>query len=138
MTATTIVARNIMRAPPETVLPTQTIWAALAIMRERDIRHLLVVRGDELVGVLSNRDYRRILERLGPDETIRGIGTITVAEIMTPAVQVVTALPDTPLRDIAQLVIEKKIGCVPIVASGRALGIVTQKDVLAALLNRRP
>ena len=127
-----------MRAPPETVLESQTIWAALAIMREKDIRHLLVVRSDKLIGVLSNRDYRRVLERLRPDETVRGIGTITVAEIMTPAERVVTAPPDTPLRDIARLVIEKKIGCVPILEGDRVVGVLTQKDVLAALLNFRP
>lgn len=76
-----------------------------------------MIRGDELIGILSNRDYRKILERVDPDERIHGIAAVTVAEI------------------IARLVIEKKIGCVPIVEGGRAIGIVTQKDVLAALLN---
>lgn len=114
---------------------TLSVWAALAMMRQEDIRHLLVMDGERLVGVISNRDYRRILERAGPGGDVRGIFDVTVSEIMTPGRALVTVRPDTPILDVARLIATRKIGCLPVVdASGRPVGLLTQKDVMTALL----
>jgi acetoin utilization protein AcuB len=124
-----------MARDPVTVPPDARILSALAIMRNWGVRHLLVVEDDRLVGVLSNRDYRKVLERVGPDGTIRGVHDVTVAEIMTPGEQVITAAPETPLREVAALVVSRGIGCLPLVdPAGRPVGILSQKDVLAGLL----
>jgi CBS domain-containing protein len=129
VTAGEIMTRNVRTVPPEALLST-----ALAIMRDQDIRHLLVATGNDLVGVLSNRDYRRVLERTGPDGTIHGVNAILVSEIMTPARNVITARPDTPVLSLAQLMVSRKVGCIPVVDDQhRPIGIVTQKDVMRAL-----
>ncbi len=118
-----------------TTTPGAAVIQVLAIMRSEDVRHLLVVQDGALVGVLSNRDYRRIIERADAAGTIRNVGAVTVAEIMTPATTLIVRPPDTPLDELARLMVTKKIGSVPIVeASGRPVGIVTQKDVLSALI----
>lgn len=129
-------AGDVMTTAVKTVGPDATIWTALAIMRDGDIRHLPVV-DDKIVGVLSNRDYRRVLERADGEGSVRGVFTIKVAEIMTPAARLTTGHRDTPLSNIAQLMTMKKVGCVPIVdAEHRLVGLITQKDVLQALVRQ--
>lgn len=113
-----------------------SVWSALAIMRQEDIRHLLVLDGERLVGVVSNRDYRRILERARPDGSVQHVPDLRVTEIMTPEDQLVTARPDTPMLDVAKLITARKVGCIPVLdARDRPIGILTQKDVLAALVD---
>lgn len=133
VTASEIMIRNIQTVAPEALLST-----ALAVMRDQDIRHLAVMKDDELAGVLSNRDYRRVLERTGPDGTIHGVDAIRVSEIMTPARDVITARPDTPVLNIAQLMVSRKVGCIPVVdEQHRLIGLLTQKDVMRELTSAR-
>lgn len=131
-------AQDIMITNPHVIVPTTTIWTALALMRDQDIRHLVVTDAQgTLVGVLSNRDFRRVLNLLDPTGTIRHVNNLTVAEIMTKTPEVITAHPDTPLLNIAQLIVAKKVGCVPVLdAQRRVVGIVTQKDVMGALVRQ--
>ncbi len=131
-------ARDVMTRNPRTVTPDTSVWDALAIMRQEEIRHLPVMRERRLVGVLSNRDYRRIFERTRPDGSVRGVFDIRVSEIMSTD-GLVTARPERPVRELARLIVDRKVGCIPIVArDGRLLGIVTQKDVLASVIGARP
>lgn len=131
-------ARRVMNLDVKTVPSDTTIWTALAIMRGEDIRHLPVTEGDRLLGIISNRDYRRVLERADPEGNIRGLRDIKVSAIMTSADSVITAHPDTPLLDIARLMVTRKIGCVPIIDDGRRLvGILTQKDIMRELTRER-
>jgi CBS domain-containing protein len=136
--AVTTLAGDAMATDLLTVMPTTPIGAALEIMKTRDVRHLLVLDGQELAGVLSNRDYRRVLDRADEAGTIRGVHDIVVREIMTPAVQVISARPDTPLLNIAQLMVMKKVGCIPVLDNHkRPIGILTQKDVMEHLTRPR-
>lgn len=129
--------RDIMTPRPRTATPELSVWSALALMRAEDIRHLPVVRGGALVGMLSNRDFRRLLEWAGPDGRIRRLRAATVAEIMTSS-GLAKARPNTPVRDILRVMAERKVGAVPVVnRSGRLVGIVTGVDVIRALACRR-
>ncbi len=131
-------AQDAMVRNPQTVTPSTTVWAALALMRQGDLRHLPVVDDDgRLRGILSNRDFRRLLDFLDPEGRIPHVRDIAVSEIMTKAPQVITAHPDTPVVNIAQLMVLRKVGAMPIVdAQGRVVGILTQKDVLRELLRQ--
>lgn len=85
--------------------------------------------------MISNRDFRKILEWTRPDGTLTGLRDVVVARIMTPVDRVVTVPPETPLLDIARLIVRRKIGCVPVVTdAARHCGILTQKDVIRALI----
>ena len=64
-------AQDAMVRNPQTVTPSTTVWAALALMRQGDLRHLPVVDDDgRLRGILSNRDFRRLLDFLDPEGRI--------------------------------------------------------------------
>lgn len=119
-----------MSAAPITVSPTAELAAAAVLMTDHDVRHLPVVDGDKLVGVVSERDLA-IAESLVPDEWER----FPVAEAMTPDPHIVTA--DTPLNEVARVMAEHKHGCALVTdAAGKLLGIFTTIDALRALAER--
>ncbi|OGL02710.1 MAG: hypothetical protein A3E31_10505 [Candidatus Rokubacteria bacterium RIFCSPHIGHO2_12_FULL_73_22] len=129
---------DVMVANPKTVSPTTTIWAALALMRQNDIRHLLVVGADgKLEGILSNRDFRRLVDFLDADGKVPRVREMTVSEIMTKGPKIFSARVGTPLLNIAQLMVRERVGAIPIVDDARRpLGIVTQKDVMGELVRQ--
>jgi len=131
MTAQERMSRDVRSVPPQL-----GVWAALSIMRQEGIRHLLVTDGERLVGVLSNRDYRKILEQAGPDGSVQHIPEFKVAQIMTPQDQLRTARPETPMLDVANSLYTRRVGCIPVLdARNQPIGILTQKDVMAALVD---
>lgn len=120
--------RDWMSARPITVSPSSPLEQILQIMRTRAIRHLLVADGEQLVGVVSSRDIRRPL-------TDRGI-PITPA---TPVGQVMTESPltvgpDLPLIEAARLMLDRKIGALPVIEGEQVVGILTKSDALEALV----
>jgi len=105
------------------------------IMRLGRIRHLPVLDREtqQVVGVLSGRDLYQsaLVEALG----LGGAGhrsllkTLRVEEVMTE--DPVTVAPDVSLRDAARLMLERKLGCLLVVADGLLVGILTEADFVA-------
>jgi acetoin utilization protein AcuB len=115
---------SVMTSSVVTTEPTQTLLAARRVMHDGRFRHLPVVQAGTLVGIISDRDLSRHDAR-------------TVADVMNPNVIVVN--PDTPVEVAAQLLVDNKIGALPVVSADndRLVGIVSQTDlffVLARLL----
>src|SRR5262245_55961317 len=94
-------------------------------MHIAEIRHLPVVDGrNHVVGILSNRD---LIRAIGKSDRM----AVPVAEIMTRTVQ--TVRPTTPAHEAADMLIQSKIGCLPVVGEDLALvGIITETDFLTA------
>lgn len=111
----------------------EDVVLATAVMKLRRIRHLPVVRGaDELVGLVSHRDLLRaqanFLAQLDRGDEEKRVASVVAGDIMTTDVQTVT--PDTPVDEAAMLLVDQKIGCLPVVDDGRLVGIVTEADFL--------
>jgi len=128
-------ANDVMTPNPTRLPLTATVADALAALRELDARHLPIVTLDgELVGIVSDRDLGQLpLAEWLPDAE-------AAAELRTPlsgvmSTSLLTVEPDTPLDEIVDLMIEHKVGALPVVrADGRTLvGIVSYIDVLRAL-----
>ena len=122
--------RDWMTKQPATVSPDCPIAAALMRMRRAEVRHLLVVEAGRLVGIVSHRDWRRIVES---GEAANDPGSHPVARIMTE--DPVTIAPDTPVTVAARVLLERKIGCLPVRDGEDVLGIFTTSDALEALLS---
>ncbi len=120
-----LTVRDIMVTDPVTVGPEETARQAYKLMRDRRFRHLPVLADGRLVGVLSDRDLRPVL--LSP-----GLARARVSELMSE--QLTTITPDTPVEEAASLLVVKRIGCLPVVAEDRLVGIVTETDLLAVLV----
>ncbi len=109
-----------------------------ALMRDRHIRHLPVVRDGCLVGLVTSHDLERVapspVTTLSVGEANYLLGKLTAAKIMRA--QVMTCAPETLVEEAARVLREKKIGCLPVVENGgKLVGIVTHEDLLDFFLD---
>ncbi|MBM7854685.1 tRNA nucleotidyltransferase (CCA-adding enzyme) [Desulfohalotomaculum tongense] len=116
-------ARDIMSSPVKTVYPETKIEEANQVMLRYGHTGLPVVRGLELVGVISRRDVEKAMHH--------GLGHAPVKAYMN--VNVHTTTPDAPLSQVQDMMIEFDIGRLPVVENGRVVGIVSRSDVLRTL-----
>jgi acetoin utilization protein AcuB len=119
-----------MTHDPVSVAPTCPVARVARLMKVQRIRHVLVVDGGRLAGIVSNRDLRAPLASEASRPPLSGDSP--VSEVMTEAV--VTASPATSLTDAAREMLDQKIGALPIVEGDRLVGILTKSDALEALL----
>ena len=120
-------SREVVALPPQA-----TAGEALALCRERRIRHLPVLEDGRLVGIVSDRDLRSATPALGDPQRAEALSNIVVSEVM--ADEVTTARPDDPIEEAANTMREKKIGCLPVVEEESVVGIISSSDVMEALV----
>jgi len=132
-----MIARDLMTPDPLTVTPQASIAEVWDLMREVDVRHVPVVQAGALVGMLSDRDLARVdMARLLKAEGAEALRK----ELATPIVRVmssdvISVEPDTEVGDVIALLLDHKIGALPVVEAGtrEVLGIISYVDVLRAL-----
>lgn len=100
----------------------------IRLMRARGIRHVLVMDGERLAGIVSNRDVLRLL--LGGERLLSPGAPI--AQIMTE--NPVRVSPEAPLTEAAREMLDRRIGALPVVEGDRPIGILTKSDAFEALL----
>jgi acetoin utilization protein AcuB len=127
-----LLVRNSMTRELVTVVSETTAAEALALCRMNRIRHLPVLEGRRLVGVISDRDLRAATPALGDLARAEALDRIRVADEM--ARDVSTASPEDPIEDAAMAMYERKIGCLPVVDGEDLVGILTTSDVMRALV----
>lgn len=120
-------SRQVVALPPQA-----TAGEALALCRERRIRHMPVLEDGRLVGIVSDRDLRSATPALGDPARAEALGRILISEVM--ASEVTTALPDDPIEEAANAMREKEIGCLPVVEDENLVGIISSSDVMEALV----
>lgn len=124
--------RDIMSRKVVSISSDDTLDTVREIMELGSVRHLPVVRRGGLVGVVSQRDLLKAslssVMGLPAEEQRRFLEGVSIGSVMsTPAVSVG---PETGVREAAQLMSDRKIGCLPVVDAGRLVGIVTETDLL--------
>ena len=127
-----LLVRDSMTREVVTVGPETTAAEALALCREKGIRHLPVLEGGWLVGMISDRDLRSATPALGDSDRAEALERIRVADEM--AKEVATVRPEDPIEEAAIEMYERKIGCLPVVDDGDLVGIVTSSDVMRAFV----
>jgi acetoin utilization protein AcuB len=115
-----------------TLSPEETAGEALALCRQRRIRHLPVVEDGRLVGIVSDRDLRSATPALGDPARAAALAEIRVGEVM--ARDVVTARPDDPIDGAANAMRERRINCLPVLEEDGLVGILTSSDVMESLV----
>jgi CBS domain-containing membrane protein len=124
--------RDIMVQNPTTLDWNESLDLAESIMNLGRIRHLPVLDDGKLVGIVSQRDLFRsaLITALGFGRNVTStlIKTIKIKEVMTE--KVLTISPDASIKDAARQMMDKKIGCLPVVDGDRLIGLVTETDML--------
>jgi CBS domain-containing protein len=112
------------------VEPEAPVLAAIRLMAEHSVGALLVMRGQGLVGVVSERDYARkvILKGRSSSETL-------VREIMSSPV--ITVRPDQSVRECMQIMTDKRIRHLPVVTGERVVGVLSIGDLVRAVLEEQ-
>ena len=126
------VVREIMMGSPVTLKPDDTLDLASDIISLGRIRHIPVVDDGRLVGLLSERDLMGAAASkvFGLKQKSKSVllKSVLIKDVMKK--RVVTVKPETPIKETARLMAEKKIGCVPVVSDGTLVGLVTTTDIL--------
>lgn len=126
------VVREIMMGSPVTLKPEDTLDLANDVIALGRIRHIPVVDDGRLVGIITERDLigAAASQIFGLKQKNKSalLKSVLIKEVMKK--RVLTAAPDTPIKDVAHLMAEKKIGCVPVVSAGAVVGLVTTTDIL--------
>ena len=132
--------RDVMTPEVTTLKRNDKLTLADDIMHLGRIRHLPVLDddGQQLVGIVSQRDLFRgaLATALGYGQSAQRklLDTLLVKEVMST--DVITTGPSTPLVEAARVLVERKIGCLPVVEGGHLVGILTEGDFVAMVARK--
>jgi acetoin utilization protein AcuB len=127
-----MLVRDRMTSDPTTITPVTSFPEGFRIMRERGIRHLPVVDdGGVLIGIVTQTDLLHAspsaATTLSVFEMSYLLANLHVREVMSSPP--VTVSEDAPLEEAARLMVEKKIGCLPVMRDGELVGLITETDI---------
>lgn len=127
--------KDVMTPDPITIGPEESLMHAQELMRAQNIRRIPVVVGDTLVGLLAEGDLKRAQPSAlvdSQDDFDRVMEATPVSRVMIQNPLVVT--PDLPLSEAARTLHSMKYGGVPVVEGSRLVGILTDIDLIACLV----
>jgi CBS domain-containing protein len=114
--------REVMTTLPETVTPATSLRDAAAVMGRADVGDVLVVEGDEVRGILTDRDIAVRAVGEGMD-----VSTTVVGDVSTPGV--VSISPESTVQEAIDLMRQHDVRRLPVVEAGRPIGIVSLGDL---------
>ena len=137
MSSRVLTVSDYMTADPMTLSPEDSLLKALETMRLRGVRRLPVTMGGMLVGLATEGDIKRAEPSMlteSEEDFNRVMERTTISRIMIQNPITVTA--ETPLVEAAETLYATKYGALPVVAGGRIVGILTDNDLVHALVDR--
>lgn len=124
--------RDAMTRDVITVEPEASAAQAWGLCRERNIRHLPVVEAGRLVGIVSDRDLRDLSPPRDTPDQENTLGWVRIRDVMSA--EVVTAHPLDTIEHAARVIYEHRFNCLPVVADGGLVGIITSSDLVRTLV----
>ena len=124
--------RDAMTRDVVTVESEESAARAWGLCRERSIRHLPVVEGGRLVGIVSDRDLRDLSPPRATADEENTLGWVRIRDTMSA--RVVTAHPLDTIEHAAKVIYENKFNCLPVVADDELVGIITSSDLVRTLV----
>lgn len=126
-----------MTSDPVTIAPETAFSDAFRLMKEKKFRRLPVVdQHGKLVGIVVEKDLLRAspssASTLSIFEISHLLSELLIEQVMSQPV--ITAPPELPLEEAACLMVEKKVGCLPVVRDDQLIGIITETDIFEALV----
>jgi acetoin utilization protein AcuB len=120
-----------------TLGPDDSVSDAITLMKEKRIKHLPIVKNDKLKGIVSDRDIKEFspskATTLDIYELHYLLAKTKIKDMMKTSV--ITTASDTPVEEAALMLLDQKIGCLPVVDSGKLVGIITDNDIFSALVD---
>lgn len=133
----TVPVSEIMMKGPVTLNSDDILDLANDIMQLGRIRHIPILDNGKVVGVLSQRNLFQsaLVAAMGmrPQERKDHLKAIRVRNVMSAPV--ITVQPETGVKEAARIMVEKKIGCLPVMENDSLVGLVTESDILRYVVN---
>lgn len=133
-----MIVKDYMTKHPVLADPSMSIVEVQGIMAEAKVRHLPVAgEGKRLVGLVTQETLRvppTKLTSLNVWEITRFLSELTVKDVMVKRKDVITIGPDATIEDAAQVMVEHKIGCLPVLEEEIVIGIITETDMMMHLM----
>ena len=130
-----MLVRHYMTTELVTVQETDTLLDATMFFVRSTFRHLPVVRGRQLVGVIAERDVKQyapsVLSGISADDYNSILETTPISRVM--ARSPIAVRPDQSVLEAAKLLYTKRLGCLPVVQDSELVGIITTTDMLKVL-----
>jgi acetoin utilization protein AcuB len=129
--------RDRMTKHPLTITEDQSLSGAHRYMQEQSVRHLPVVnRAGAMVGLVTEDDLLKAEPSRATSLSVWEIhGLLDRIEVKDVMVRkVITTTEDTPIEEAAHLMLEHKIGCLPVLRDGKLVGIITESDLFATFM----
>ena len=127
-----MLVKDIMQHDVARVRPETHLEEVVRLLQRRSVRHLPVLDHEDLVGIISDRDLKSVLPspvtKLAATATPAHSDGLTAGDIMTK--RVITVEPMVSVEDAARMLVEERIGALPVMDGGALVGIVTETDVL--------
>jgi len=112
------------------VEPGDPVLEAIRLMAEHHVGALLVMRGDEVLGIVSERDYARKVILLGRSSADTPVGQIMSSPVITVSL-------DSTVQECMQIVTEQRVRHLPVVDKGRVIGMVSIGDLVKAVIEEQ-
>jgi acetoin utilization protein AcuB len=128
--------QDVMRSDVIVIPPSARLAEILAILQQRGVRHVPVVKDGVLIGIVSDRDVKGAMLSAAASRPQDVAGALcrqlTAADVMTSPV--ISIAPMCAVEEAARLMVTKRISALPVTDDGRLVGIVTETDVLDMLV----
>ena len=126
-----MIVKDVMKKSVITVEPETTVTEAKELMNKNNISKLPVVKGGKLVGIITKNDLLQagpsLATTLDMYEISYLLSKLNVKKIMTT--KVLTVSPDDVVEEAARVMVEKQVGCLPVVKGNALVGIITENDL---------
>jgi len=123
---------DLMTRKVVTLTEDQSLREAIAVLQRHRIRHVPVISGEKVIGILTDRDVKRAspsaLSGIDQSQYDNVLTATRVGQVMTRDPFTVT--PSTPIKDALKVLIDRKYSAMPVVEADRLVGIITGTDML--------
>lgn len=121
----------------QTVSADASIMDAVKVMKENGVKHLPVMKGDKIKGLVSDSDVRNFTPSAATSLDMYELHYLLqktkVGNIMKTSV--LTTTPDTPIEEAAMVLYDRKVGCLPALENDKLVGIISDRDIFRALID---
>ncbi len=120
-----------------TVSPDDSISDAVKLTREKNIKHLPVVKGEKIKGLLSDRDIKEYVPSKATSLDVYELHYLLAKTKVQEAMKtkIITAAPDTPIEEAAKIMYDADIGCLPVIEHNKLVGIISDRDIFRVLVD---
>jgi acetoin utilization protein AcuB len=131
-----MLVKDYMTAEVTSLQDSDTLLDAAMVFVRSSFRHLPVLQGKKVVGIITERDVKQfapsLLSRTTADEYNQIMETTPISRVMTK--NPTTLRPDQPIYEAAQILHNRRMGCLPVVENNELVGILTTTDLLGLLI----